>query len=162
MNDINSYLSVAKGTGVYRDIELDILEGVLEVWDKDHGKGYTMVEVRDGERIAGFGLYSPVPQTEFSFELFWFIADRNLQKSGVGNQLMQLIEQEILKTSDYAILRIETSAKKELSYQQRFYETSGFMLIGRIVDFYETGDDFLMYAKFLSRIPISDSIKSVD
>jgi ribosomal protein S18 acetylase RimI-like enzyme len=150
MTDIRSYLMLARETGAFRDVEIDILREVLEAWEKNPEKDYTVIEIRDGHKIAGFAVYGPGPMTDFSYDVYWIVVDQALQGKGVGHQLMDLIESTILKTADKAILRVETSGKKEYAYQQRFYQSCGYSLIGRIIDFYEPGDDFLMYAKHVT------------
>lgn len=151
MDDITRYLDLTRATGAYRDIEIDILEGVLESLDGGRGT-YHLVEESEDDRLVGFALFGRAPQTDFSLEVYWFVVDHEYQRSGAGKRLMRSLEEESLRMFDRAIIRVETSARKELSFQQRFFETCGFMLIGRIVDFYESGDDYLMYAKFLTRL----------
>jgi ribosomal protein S18 acetylase RimI-like enzyme len=153
MTDIKSYLALARETGAFRDVEIDILEEVLEAWERDPAKDYTLIELMDGGKVAGFAIYGPVPMTDFSYDIYWIVVDKTLQGRGVGHQLMELIESTLLNSSGKAILRIETSGKKEYAYQQRFYQSCGYSLIGRICDFYEPGDDFLMYAKHITNAP---------
>jgi ribosomal protein S18 acetylase RimI-like enzyme len=150
MTDIRSYLMLARETGAFEDIEIEILREILEAWEKSPEKDYTLIEIRDGHKVAGFAVYGPVPMTDFSYDIYWIVVDHALQGKGVGHQLMGLIESTVLKANEKAILRIETSGKKEYAYQQRFYQSCGYMLIGRIADFYEPGDDFLMYAKHIA------------
>jgi ribosomal protein S18 acetylase RimI-like enzyme len=149
MTDIRYYILLAGETGVFKDIELEIMKETLEEWENRSDSPSTLIELSASGRISGFAYYSPVHGTEFTFDVKWLVVDKQSRKQGIGRQLLERIETEILKIKRNAILTAETSTRKETVAGDGFYSSIGFSLIGHIPDFYGAGDDFLMYAKHL-------------
>lgn len=149
MTDLRYYILLASESGVYKDIELDIMKEALEEWERRSDGKMTLVELASSGRISGFAYFGPNNGTDHTFELKWIVVDRLSRKQGVGSQLLERIEEEIRRAKPNAILSVETSSIKESSISSDFFISSGFSLIGRIPNFYGKGDDFLMYAKHI-------------
>jgi GNAT superfamily N-acetyltransferase len=150
MTDLRYYVLLAGESGVFRDIELEIMKEALEEWERRSDSASTLIELSSSGRISGFAYFGPVHNTEFTYELKWLVVDRLSRKQGIGEQLLSRVVEEILKQKHDAILRVETSTKKEQAIQESFFLGSGFSLIGHIPEFYGKGDDFLMYAKHVT------------
>jgi ribosomal protein S18 acetylase RimI-like enzyme len=156
MTDLRYYIVLASESGVYKDIELDIMKEALEEWERRSDGKMTLVELASSGHISGFAFFGPHSGTEFTFELKWVVVDRLSRKQGIGIQLLERVEEEIRRSKPNAILSVETSSIKEASIAVDFYVSAGFSLIGRIPNFYGKGDDFLMYAKHIvDRLPDS-------
>jgi ribosomal protein S18 acetylase RimI-like enzyme len=147
MTDIRYYILLAGETGVFKDIELEIMKETLEEWESRAESPSTLIELSASGRISGFAYFGPAHGTEFTFEVKWLVVDKQSRQQGIGRQLLERIESEILKIKRNAILTAETSTRKESMAGEGFYLSVGFCLIGHIPDFYGKGDDFLMYAK---------------
>jgi len=148
--DRAAYLRIARDVGVFRAGEIRILEEVLEEYEDYPDLYYFFVE-RQGDDIIGFAVLSWVDLTEFAWDLYWLVVDAPHQGQGVGKKLLKRVEEHILAKQKRAILRVETSRKKEFSHARRLYENRGFTEAGRIKDFYGTGDDLIVYKKDLRR-----------
>lgn len=151
MIDIREYEQLALDSGAYRDIEVDILKENLASWKSKPGDPYTILELRDGRILAGFAVFSRAPNTEFTYDILSLCVDPVYRGKGVGQRLLEMLEEEALGSNPAAILRCETSRKKREAIGPDVLEDCGYALIGHIVDFYEGGDDYFMYARHASR-----------
>jgi len=149
MIDVEEYKNLARDSGAYGDIELEILTEPLTAASRNPGDPFTMVEIRDGKILAGFAIYSKAANTDASYECIAFCVDRDYRDKGIGANLLKLLEDEILKLEKSPILRFEISSRKEEAMGGNLLADSGYSLIGHIPDFYEKGDDYYIYARHL-------------
>ena len=104
----------------------------------------------DPVRIRGFLIYGPTPMTENTFDLYWIVVDSREQRKGIGKALLRNMERAILQNCTSARVRVETAGKETYAYQRQFYLSQGFREAGRIPDFYEIGDDLIIFWKELA------------
>jgi GNAT superfamily N-acetyltransferase len=130
---------------------LDLILETLSVWQERPGDPYILLDLRDGRILAGFAIICRTTNTDYTYDLRQFSIDRAYMGKGVAQRLLTIIEEEMLKREDFAILRAETSRKKEDAVGRGLFASTGFSCIGHIVDFYEAGDDFYMFAKYLHK-----------
>jgi GNAT superfamily N-acetyltransferase len=151
MTDPREYEELARETGAFRDIELAILKETLSAWSEKPGEPYTLLEIRDGRVLAGFAVMGRESNSEYTYDLKGICIDPSYIGTGVTARLLDMLEEELLKQGSSAILRVETSARKEGAIGKGLLAERGFSLIGHIPNFYEPGDDYFMYAKHLRR-----------
>jgi GNAT superfamily N-acetyltransferase len=151
MIDIGEYEGLARETGSFKDIELDILKEVFSSWQARPGDPYTILEIRDGKILAGFAVICRKASTDYSFDVRAICVDPSYIGKGVTASILGMLEEELLRTEASAILRIEISTFKETAIGKGVLPERGYSLIGHIPDFYESGDDYFMYAKHVSR-----------
>lgn len=151
MTDLDEYLDLARDSGAFRSVELDILDETLKDWLERPGDPHTLLELRDGKLLAGFAIMEKAGETEFSFDVKFFCVDRAYVGKGVAQKLAAMLEEEALTRGSACILRVETSGRKEASYGPGIFESTDFVLIGHIADYYGEGDDFYIYAKHVRR-----------
>lgn len=151
MMDTSEYEGLARETGAFKDIELEILKEAFEAWQKKPGDPYTILEVRDGKILAGFAIVCKQSTAEFTFDLRAMCVDPSYVGKSVTASILGMLEEELLRQAPSAILRIETSTHKEAAFGKGILAEQGYALIGHIPDFYETGEDYFMYAKHLHR-----------
>jgi GNAT superfamily N-acetyltransferase len=151
MTDPREFEGLARETGAFKDIELEILKESISAWLERPGDPYSILELRDGKTLGGFAVVCKEAGTEYSYDLRAFCVDPRYIGKGVGERILALVAEELLRKEASAILRIETSSRKEAAIGKGLLAASGFALIGHIPDFYEAGDDFFMYAKHLRR-----------
>jgi len=149
MIDIREFEQIASDSGAYKDIELEILKETLVTADEHPGDPFHLVEVRDGRLLAGFALFSKAQNTDFTYDGGALCVDRGYRDKGIGQRLVELLEEELLKLDSAPILRFETSLKKKEAMGKGLLESCGFALIGHIADFYGAGDDYYIYARHL-------------
>ncbi len=150
MTNIQEYLQLARETKVYKDIELDILMETLSSWAKSPGDPCSVAELRDGKTLAGFAVYARAHNTEYTFDVRAICVDSVYRGKGVGQKLAEMIEEETIAQAPQAIIRFEISRRKEESVGSGFLLDRGFSLIGHIESFYDTENDYYIYAKHVS------------
>jgi GNAT superfamily N-acetyltransferase len=151
MIDLRDYESLALESGAFKDIELDILKEILAAWQDRPGDPYTVLELRDGKILAGFAVICRESGTDYSFEARAFCVDRTYIGKGIAEGLLDMIEEEALRVEASAIIRVETSTKKEAAIGVGALSARSYAVMGHIEDFYEKGDDYYMYAKHIDR-----------
>jgi hypothetical protein len=147
MIDLHEYRDLARESGAYTDIELDILEEALSSWSKNPGKPNILVELRDGKILAGFTVVRREEVTEYTFNAQVICVGPSYLGTGAMGSLLAKLEEEIRQKIDSAILRIETSTQKAVAFGLDALMDAGYSLIGHIPDFYAKGNDYFMYAK---------------
>jgi len=70
------------------------------------------------------------------------------QGKGIGNMLMTYIENQ-LRNQNQRIVIVETSGLPEFKQTRKFYEKIGYTREARIHDFYDKGDDKIVFWKSL-------------
>jgi len=138
MMETRDYEQLALESGVYKDIELDILIDTLDSWKARPGSPYSLVEVRDSREPAGFCLFQRAANTESTFDIHTFLVGRDYRGKGAAEKLLDLLAEEILATKENAV-------------EPRFFTARGFETIGHIPDFYGPGNDYCIYAKQVAR-----------
>jgi len=114
------------------------------------------VELRDGKVLAAFALLCRDTNSEQSYDARALCIEPSYLGTGVAEALLERLEVEALGSGSSAIVRIETSSRKERATGVGILASCGFALIGHIPDFYSPGDDFFMYAKHLKRASESE------
>jgi hypothetical protein len=151
MIDLREYEDLARESGAYKDIELEILKETMVAWQKKPGDPYTILELRDGKQLAGFAVMCRESGTEYTFCVRAFCVDPSYLGKGVASSIIDMLEEEILRLESSAILRFETSSSKEATIGAGVLAERAYALIGHIPDFYVVKDDYFMYAKHLHR-----------
>jgi GNAT superfamily N-acetyltransferase len=151
MIDVREYESLARETGAYKDIEIDILKETLLDWQDHPGQPYTLLDLRDGKILAGFAIFAKAPNTDFTYDIRDICIERAYIGKGVSLRLMEMLEEEARRLESSAILRLETSRRKEDAMGRGSLAAAGFATIGHIADFYATGDDYYIFAKHVIR-----------
>lgn len=147
----DQYLDIARKTEVFKPEELSILKEMLaDYYSKPNGD-YIFLEERLGENIIGFVVFGKTSLTSFAWDIYWLIVDKDSQNQGVGKRLLNRLEKYVLDIDPKAILRVETSSKIQYNLARDFYKKRDFLLVGRVPDFYESGDDLLILSKQIQK-----------
>ncbi|MCA9267199.1 MAG: GNAT family N-acetyltransferase [Planctomycetales bacterium] len=96
---------------------------------------------------AGFCLYYRAPNTDYTFDVHTFVVGRDYRNKAVGPRLVELLEERLLESRNYAVIRTETSKLKEDSVGEGFFQSNGFQTIGHIPAFYDADNDYFIYVK---------------
>ncbi len=136
------------GTNAFRRDEIPVAMELIDLGLTPGGGGYRFVVAElDGE-VAGYACFGATPCTLGTFDLYWIAVLKRLHGSGVGRVILTRVEDEVRRDEGRMIL-IETGGKPSYSAQRGFYLGSGYREVARVPDFYEDGDDRVIYAKKL-------------
>lgn len=98
------------------------------------------------EEPVGVAYCAPEPVTSGTWNLFMLWMKDGFEGRGFGKQLVSEVENQ-LKTRGARLLIVETSQLPEFETARAFYESYGFKLEAEIKDFFDVGDNKLVYTK---------------
>jgi GNAT superfamily N-acetyltransferase len=115
-----------------------------------HGlaSGYLFVFMEEDGMPVGYTCYGPIPGTLDGFDLYWIAIDPKMQGRGLGRQLLGFTEKRVFGQGGKR-LYAETSSTGKYLPTRVFYEHNGFVLEGRLADYYAPRDDKMLYVKQL-------------
>ncbi len=90
--------------------------------------------------------YGPTPLTVGTYDLYWMAVDPRAQGRGHGRALVLWLEAYV-KDAGGRLLIIETSSVPKYEPTRRFYLGLNYTEVARIPDFYQPGDDRVIYRK---------------
>src|SRR6476620_4640227 len=103
----------------------------------------------EGSEMLGYACFGPTPLTESTYDLYWIAVDKSKHRGGVGKRLLKFAEEEIARRGGQMLL-VETSSQETYGGTVQFYEKTGYELVGKIKEYYKSGDDKLIFMKQVS------------
>ena len=141
--------AIVSDTGAFRASEVEV---ALEVFDDAFRPGqadYDLVGAFDpADTLLGYASYGPTPGAVDTWDLYWIAVHPDAQGAGVGRALWAAVERE-LRDRDARLCVIETSSRSDYEATRRFYSACGMTAVARVPDFYDEGDDRVIYVKRL-------------
>lgn len=105
---------------------------------------HTWLTALDQQTPIGFAYVEPERMTEGTFNLLAIAVLPSAQRGGVGKALVASLIQR-LREKRGRVLLVETSSLDEYSATRSFYEGQAFTREARIRDFYQEGEDKIVY-----------------
>jgi ribosomal protein S18 acetylase RimI-like enzyme len=140
---------ILDATAVFRPDEVNV---ALELFDESTGGDYEFVGGFEGEDLVGYACFGPTPGTDRTYDLYWIAMDPRAQGRGRGSHLLNEVEQR-LRHRGARMLVAETSSRPEYEATRQFYRSRGYREAARMRDFYEVGDDRVIFTKSLAVRP---------
>lgn len=103
--------------------------------------------VDDQERIVGYLCIGSTPITSGTFDLYWIAVHPDSHRKGIGRELLMFAE-EFVKSRGGRLLMAETSSLPRYERARRFYELNQYDILARIREYYNVGDDLIIYGKY--------------
>ncbi len=145
--DRSHVAQIVSSTGFFRADEIEIaVELVDERLAKSDASGYHFVFIEIASSVAGYVCYGPIACTLGSFDLYWIAVAPQFQRLGLGQRLLIESERLIAEQGGRQIY-IETSSKPQYAPTRGFYERCGYHIAAVLTDFYELGDDKVVWQK---------------
>ena len=145
--DRDAVRSVVEATGFFRPDEVLVaIELVDEYLAKGDSSGYGFLFAEVDGRVAGYVCYGPIACTLGSYDLYWIAVDPRFQGQGVGQLLLREAERRIVQQGGRHIY-IETSGRHQSAPTRAFYDRSGYGIAATLPDFYDQGDDKVIWRK---------------
>ncbi|NJD19661.1 MAG: GNAT family N-acetyltransferase [Gemmatimonadetes bacterium] len=133
-------------TGAETDVAVDLLRQRLQ---EGRGCGYRFVFAElDGKPVA-YTCYRRDGMTRSAFDLYWIATERGAQGRGIGRALLAETCRRV-RTQGGTMLVAETSGRDLYAPTRAFYLRTGFVLVARIPDYYDRGDDKCIYLRTLA------------
>ena len=141
---------ILRATGVFREDEILVGLEVLDSSIRHPEQDYTALGAfTPGGELLGFSIHGPTPCTLGTWDLYWIAVSPEAQGMGVGTVLLKEVEGRLTRLNA-RLLIIETSSRPEYDPTRAFYLKKGYREVARVPDFYEAGDDRVIYAKTLT------------
>ena len=141
---------ILRATGVFREDEILVGLEVLDSYLAHPEQDYTALGAfTPGGDLLGFSIHGPTPCTLGTWDLYWIAVSPAAQGLGVGTVLLKEVEGRLTRLNA-RLLVIETSSRPPYDPTRAFYLKKGYREVARVPDFYEAGDDRVIYAKTLT------------
>jgi ribosomal protein S18 acetylase RimI-like enzyme len=142
-------LKLATATGVFKPLEIQALREVLDDYHAtNRAAGHISVTCEQEGGVIGFAYYAPAAMTERTWYLYWIAVSPRLQGHGTGTMLLRHAEEDICSRKGRLFL-IETSSLPHYDLTRRFYLKHGYEQGAVLRDFYDDGDDMVVFRKRL-------------
>ncbi len=146
-NDLETVCAIADSSGFFRKDEIDVaVELVGEALAKGDESGYYFLFAEMQGETVGFACFGPIPCTIGSFDLYWIAVHQNHRGHGIGHLLLKETETAVEDLKGRKIY-IETSSLPKYDPTRHFYLAAHYSEVARFKDFYDTGDDKVVYCK---------------
>jgi ribosomal protein S18 acetylase RimI-like enzyme len=144
-------LDIARGTGVFKPMEIQALNEVLDDYhDSMQAEGHVSVTFEQSGQILGFAYYAPAAMTDRTWYLYWIAVSKTTHARGIGSKLLRHVEEDIRTTHRGRLLLIETSSLPHYDLTRRFYLKHGYEQPATLPDFYADGDNLVVFRKRLN------------
>ncbi len=143
---------INRDVGNFNPAEMACALELVDIYLNDPAQSdYNFVVVQGAqEEVRGYACWGPTPMTRGTYDLYWIATDPGIQGKGAGRALMQYVENKVQEEHG-RLLILETSSKESYDKTVGFYRRLGYEEASRIRDFYDAGDDKLIFVKRLSR-----------
>ncbi len=136
------------GTGAFESREVEeAMELVEEALARPGDDAYRpfVLEEEDGT-LAAYACFGKNPMTKATYDIDWLAARADRTGKGYGRRIVAFVEDEVRRLGG-RLLVFETSSHESGAGTGALCLEAGFSLAGRLPDFFDAGDDLLIYVK---------------
>lgn len=147
-NDREAIRVLIDGTGAFKPHEVDVAMELVDIALTQPGQDDYhpfVLEEEDGT-VAAYACFGKNPLTKATFDLYWLATRADRMGKGYGRKIVAFVEEEVRRRGG-RLLVIETSSKESYGTTREFYVKIGCTLAAQLPDYYDTGDDKLIYLK---------------
>lgn len=146
-NERNRIEKVTRSSGFFSSDEVRIAMEVFDDYaEKGTESGYHYIFAKNGNEIAGYACFGPIPCTESSFDLYWIAVDNTLRGQGIGQTLL-VASEKIAVEMGATRMYLDTSSRPQYDPTRAFYLAAGYEVAAVIDDFYASGDSKVLFLK---------------
>ncbi len=144
-SDIEGLKEVVDSSGLFPSEYLD--EMISDYFDNSESQDIWFASF-DGNRPTAIGYCVPEKLTNETYNLLAIGVTRDTQRNGVATEMMNYIEQQ-LKQKGGRLLIVETSTDDAQVGARKFYNKIGYTQMAVIKDFWNDGEDKIVFWKKL-------------
>ena len=148
--DLPNLRALIAGSGLFPP---ELLDGMLAPYLAGEAPGEIWLTT-GAEAGGGIAYCAPERMTAGTWNLLLIAVAAGRQRQGLGGALLRGVEQR-LAAAGARLLLVETSGLAEYDGPRAFYRSAGFAEEARIRDFYQPGEDKVVFRKPLFRKPLA-------
>lgn len=147
-SDKSFVMELIEATDFFRPEEIQVAEELIDVYlTHPDQKDYDVVVLESDEHeVAGYLTWGGTPMAVGTYDLYWMAVSPRHQGKGYGRALVAWLEARVRGLGGRLII-IETSSMPKYEPTRRFYLGLDYKEIARIPDYYQDGDDRVIYVK---------------
>jgi ribosomal protein S18 acetylase RimI-like enzyme len=147
-SDKAAVMGLIEATNFFHAHEVIVAEELVDVYlNVPDQKDYQVIVIEDAEgNVAGYLTFGPTPMAVGVYDLYWMAVDPKAQGLGYGRKLVEWLEDHVRAERGRLII-IETSSSPKYEPTRRFYLGLKYTEVARIPDYYQNGDDRVIYTK---------------
>lgn len=107
-----------------------------------------IVDTSSTDSVVGATLWQPRVPADRVWDLTMIVVDPDFQGEGRGAAMMRTVE-TLLREAGERLLIVETSATAQYDHSREFYARLGYDEEARVRDYWEDGDDLIIFRKAL-------------
>jgi ribosomal protein S18 acetylase RimI-like enzyme len=143
--DAGAILAIARSEPLFTRQEVKVVAELLRDYIKREDRnGYFFLSAWQNDELAGFACFGPTPMTHGTYDLYWIAVATAWKGHGIGRQLLAAVEERVRRLAGH-LLVLDTSGRTDYAGTRAFYEQLGFIRTATVPDFYEAGDDLVIY-----------------
>ena len=149
--DREAVRALIEGTGAFKphevEVAMELVDAALSRPDRKDYHPFVLVE-EDGT-VVSYACFGKNEMTAATFDMYWLATRADRMGKGYGRRIVSFVEEEVRRQGG-RLLVIETSSKESYGDTRAFYEKIGCTLAAQLPDYYDQGDDKLIYLKPLA------------
>jgi GNAT superfamily N-acetyltransferase len=146
-NDPDNIYDIIKDTGFFSEEEA-LMAKDLATTTLLKPKEYLFFIAESEGRPVGYACYGNVHCSKVSYELYWISVLREFQRHGMGKTLVETVENAVKQLGGRKLF-VCTSGTELYGSTRSFYENNGYIKAAVLKDYFNTGDDEVIYEKNL-------------
>ena len=150
--DLPAMHSLVADVGLFAAEELDEVGDTLDAFFSGQAGSDSWVVGIVGEAVVALGYYAPERMTRGTWNLYLLAVHPDHQGAGHGRAVVRFVEDD-LRSRGARLLLIETSGTPDFGAQRAFYSGLGYRREAVIAQFYDAGDDKVIFARDLAPDP---------
>lgn len=146
--DKAAVMGLIEATNFFHAHEVTVAEELVDVYLNVPGQNdYQVIVIENAEAdVAGYLTFGQTPMAVGVYDLYWMAVDPRAQGRGYGRKLVEWLEDHVRAERGRLII-IETSSSPKYEPTRRFYLGLKYTEVARIPDYYQNGDDRVIYTK---------------
>lgn len=143
--DIPALKTVIEANGLFSS---DMLDDMISGYLNNESENEFWLTYEDSKPVA-IAYCAPERMTQGTWNLYLIAVHPDYQRQGLGTSMLDDIEQ-VLTARGERLLLVETSSLETFKGTQKFYRQCGFEEEARIREFYQAGEDKIVFCKSLT------------
>ncbi len=139
---------ITESVHLFYDFEVDVAEelAILNIDKGPKQSGYNFILCELDSNIIGYTCYGSIACTRNRFDLFWIVVADKFRGRDIGKQLISETEKKVCEEGGEKIY-VETSSREPYYGTRQFYEKCNYKIDAIQKDYYDDGDDKVIYVK---------------